>query len=168
MPLFYGCLFAIDNILAVVARRVWTGSWSFFSVGDAVAKAGGHLEHKVGKWPLSVAVLLVALAIVGVLTDDGQPSPVKTTSVKDPKTMRLPRFVWPQTPHAETTVLIRLGRSLHWFSVVLASCALTTAVIVGWDSVQNATRTAEAARQWDVRHLDGRPRENALYDERPY
>ena len=82
--------------------------------------------------------------------------------------MRLPRFVWPRTPHAETTVLIRLGRALHWVTVALAACALATAVIVGWDSIQNATRTAEAARQWDVSHPDGRPREDALYDERPY
>lgn len=167
MPLVLGSMWAVVDLIWTLAKRIWTGSWSFVTLGDAFATAGVHIDHRFSSWPFSVVVLLLTLAAFGSAGESSQ-SPTAPVIQEERKPMRLPRFLWPKAPHPETTVLIRLGRTIHWVAVFAAAGAFALSVVLGWDSVTHAAQSRENARQWDIAHPNGRPSTNAIYDERPY
>jgi len=68
--------------------------------------------------------------------------------------VNVPVFIWPRDIQSETTVLIRLGRIVHWLCIVGACLVFLTAIIVGLGSLSDAKRSAEAAHQWDLAQLE--------------
>jgi nicotinamide riboside transporter PnuC len=39
-------------------------------------------------------------------------------------------FLWPKTIKSETTVVVRLGRVLHWFCAIVAGIVVTSTVVI--------------------------------------
>lgn len=162
-------LIAGFNILVMIGHRVWTGGWSFYSLGDFMARFGWVAPPKLAGWPVSVVWLILGFAAFGALTDADQPYvPPPPSAPREKRPMRLPRFFWPRSRHLETTVLIRLGRMVHWLSVGVAAASIMLAVVIGVGSLDSASRNAESIRQWDIAHPTGQADPADPYEVRPY
>jgi hypothetical protein len=146
IPLLLSAFVAGMNLIFIASKRLWTGTWSYLTRGDALARVGWHASPKLAQWPFSLIVLLLGFVFLGLMNDlDSTSAPTAQPVVsKDRKPMQKPKWFWPRELRGETTALVRLGRALHWFTVVVALIELGSALVIGFDSILSERTPADS------------------------
>ncbi len=160
------------NILKFLALRLWNGVWDYWSVGDFGSYIGLPIIGKMAAWPFSVVVLLAGFAVIGLVSEmdnsDLQTRTNDSVETKPNYPLKLPKFFWPNQIKAETTALLRLGRTIHWLSVVVAVVTILVAIAIGWTSISDAASSEERLRVWELSRQYGLKTEGYLDEDRPY
>jgi hypothetical protein len=64
----------------------------------------------------------------------------------------IPEYIWPHQKHYETTVLIRLGRVVHWITLILGVLILALGVLFTVHDFKTMIDTQASADTWDRQH----------------